>query len=179
MVTLTTAQDALKIVYLGVLTEQLNIKSNPLLSKINQTSADVFGKEIHKITSYGVNGGVGAGTEDGDLPKAGGNNYVKFISTLKNLYGTIEISDKAIRASESSAGAFVNLLNAEMEGLIKSSNFNLGRMLYGDGTGVLTKTYEHIGGNNYIIPESIQNFVEGMKVSIYNKTDGYALQREE
>lgn len=172
MVTLTTAQDALKIVYLGVLTEQLNIKSNPLLSKINQTSADVFGKEIHKITSYGVNGGVGAGTEDGDLPKAGGNNYVKFISTLKNLYGTIEISDKAIRASESSAGAFVNLLNAEMEGLIKSSNFNLGRMLYGDGTGVLTKSYEHFAGNNYIVPDSMQNFVEGMKVSIYNKTDG-------
>ena len=35
---------------------------------------------------------------------------------LKKLYGTIEISDKAIRASRTSAGAFVNLLNAEMEG---------------------------------------------------------------
>ena len=32
--------------------------------------------------------------------------------------GGIEISDKAVRASAVSAGAFVNLLNAEMEGLV-------------------------------------------------------------
>ena len=172
MISLTTAESALKDAYLNAVCNQLNTNANPLLAKIKQSTSDVWGKEIKRLAQYGLNGGVGAGAEEGNLPVSGENYYEQFTLSLKNLYGTISISDKAIRASENNAGAFVNLLNAEMEGLIKSSNFNLGRMLYGDGTGVLTKTYEHIGGNNYIIPESIQNFVEGMKVSIYNKTDG-------
>ena len=124
MVTLSSAEEALKTVYLGVVSNMLNVKANPLLTKISQTTSDVWGNEIRKVAPFGINGGVGAGTEDGALPLAAGNNYVKFVSELKNLYGTINISDKAIRASEHNAGAFVNLLNAEMEGLIKASSFN-------------------------------------------------------
>ena len=65
MVTLTSAQDALKTVYLGVVSDQLNISANPLLSKINQTTRDVWGKEVRKLAPYGINGGIGAGTEEG------------------------------------------------------------------------------------------------------------------
>ena len=72
-----------------------------------------MGKEVRKMAPYGLNGGFGAGTEDGELPASGGNQYIQFISTLKNLYGTIEISDKSIKASASNAGAFVQLLNDE------------------------------------------------------------------
>ena len=124
MVTMTSADKALKSLYLGVVAEQLNTSVNPLLSQIKQSTQDVWGKEIRKLAQYGINGGIGAGTETGDLPDATGNNYEQFVLTLKNLYGTIEISDKAVRASENNAGAFVNLLNAEMEGLVKSSSFN-------------------------------------------------------
>ena len=137
MVSLETAEKALKSVYLGVVQDQLNVGVNPLLAKIQQTTSDVWGKEIIKMVPYGMNGGIGAGTEIGELPDSAGNNYKQFKLELKNLYGTIEISDKAIMASRSSAGAFVNLLNAEMEGLLKASKFNLGRMLYGDGSGTL------------------------------------------
>ena len=129
------ADKALKNYYLDAVAEQLNTKANPLLSAIGQTTDDVFGKEIRKLAIYGINGGIGAGTEDGNLPESAGNNYEQFVVTLKNLYGTIEISDKAVRASENSSGAFVSLLNAEMEGLLKASSFNFGRMLYGDGSG--------------------------------------------
>src|SRR5574344_1344344 len=132
MVTLTSANNALKQIYLEVVSNQLNDKANPLLSKIEQTTSDVYGKEIIKLAPFGINGGIGAGTEDGSLPLSAGNNYVKFVTELKNLYGKIELSDKAVRASEHSVSAFVNLLNAEMEGLIKASSFNFGRMLYGD-----------------------------------------------
>lgn len=171
MVTLSTAENALKTVYLGVVSDQLNINSNPLLAKIKQSTADVWGKEIRKLAPFGINGGIGAGTEDGSLPTANGNNYVQFVSTLKNLYGTIEISDKAIRSSENNAGAFVNLLNAEMEGLIKASNFNLSRMLYGDGSGVLVDSYTHTATKNYITVDDTRNFMEGMIVSIYSIDD--------
>ncbi len=168
MVTLKTAENALKTVYLGVVANQLNVNANPLLGKIKQSSTDVWGKEIRKLAPYGINGGIGAGTEEGKLPTAAGNNYVQFVSELKNLYGTIEISDKAIRASQNNAGAFVNLLNAEMEGLIKASSFNFSRMLYGDGSGVLCSIPDVNVGTGEIYVDSVKNLMEGMVVQLYD-----------
>lgn len=165
MVTLSSAENALKTVCLGVVADQLNINANPLLGKIQQTTKDVWGKEIRKLAPYGINGGIGAGDEDGQLPSAAANNYVQYVSTLKNLFGTIDISDKAIRASANNAGAFINLLNAEMEGLIKASSFNLGRMLYGDGSGLLATISSVTGG---ITVDSVKNLMEGMVVDAYS-----------
>lgn len=171
MVTMASADSALKSVYLGVVSEQLNTAANPLLAKIRQSTADVWGKEVRRLAQYGVNGGVGAGTEEGDLPSAAGNNYEQFVTTLKNLYGTIEISDKAVRASENNVGAFVNLLNAEMDGLIKASSFNFGRMLFGDGSGVLC-TVSSVSGNT-VTADSVKNLIEGMVVDFLD--DGSAI----
>lgn len=167
MVNLETADKALKSVYLNVVSEQLNIGVNPLLAKIEQTQNDVWGKDIVKLVTYGLNGGVGAGDETGALPTAFGNNYAQFKLELKNLYGSIEISDKAIRASENNTGAFVNLLNAEMEGLLKASKFNLGRMLYGDGSGKLAQIMDATTDKNVITVDNIKNLIEGMVVDIY------------
>jgi len=166
MVTMTSADKALKSLYLGVVTEQLNTGINPFLAKINKSTSDVWGKEIRKVAQYGINGGIGAGTEDGDLPSASGNNYEQFVLTLKNLYGKIEISDKAVRASENNVGAFVNLLNAEMEGLIKASTFNFGRMLFGDGSGKLANIEMISDGYCYVT--NTKNLIEGMLVDVYN-----------
>lgn len=164
MVTMTSADKALKTFYLGVVAEQLNTAVNPLLARMEQTTNDVWGKEIRKLVTYGINGGIGAGSEDGELPTPSGNSYAQFVLTLKNLYGTIEISDKAIRASQNNSGAFLSLLEAEMEGLLKASRFNFGRMLYGDGTGVLCSVTSQSG--NSIIVNSIKNIAEGMLVDV-------------
>ena len=173
MVTLTSATNALKSVYLGVVSEQLNTNANPLLSKIKQTSKDVYGKEIIKLAPFGINGGIGAGSETGILPKAQGHDFLQYKTGLKNLYGSIEISDKAIRASQNSAGAFVDLLNDEMESLIKASAFNLGRMLYGDGSGVIAKCVE--AEDSMPTFDSVRNFIEGMVVDIYDE-DGNKIE---
>ena len=42
MVSLTSADNALKSVYLGVVANQLNINANPLLSLIKRTNKDVW-----------------------------------------------------------------------------------------------------------------------------------------
>ena len=166
MITLQSADKALKQVYLEVVSNQLNTNANPLLAKIEQTTRDVWGKEIVKVAPFGVNGGIGAGAEDGELPSSAGNNYVRFVTELKNLYGKIEISDKAIRASENNVGAFVNLLNAEMEGLIKASQFNFGRMLFGDGSGKLA-TVSAVA-NGVISVDTVKNVIEGLVVDFYS-----------
>ncbi len=168
MVTLKSAENALKSLYLGVVSDQLNTNVNPLLAKIDQTTSDVWGKEIRKLAPFGMNGGIGAGTEDGTLPAPAGNNYAQFVLTLKNLYGTIEITDKAMRASENNAGAFVNLLNAEMEGLLKASKFNFGRMLFGDGSGKLA-TVSAVE-KSVVTVDSVQNLMEGMVVDFVSGT---------
>ena len=165
MVTLQNAENALKSVYLGTMTDILNTRVNPLLSKIEQTTADVWGKEIRTACKVGINGGIGAGDEDGELPAAYGNNYLQFVSTLKNLYGQIEISDKAIRASADGRGAFTDLLNAELEGLLNASKFNLGRMLYGDGSGLLANIKSC--NSAYLFVDNINNLIEGLAVDVY------------
>ena len=104
MVTITSANEALKNYYLDAVSEALNTKVNPLLAKIKKSTADVWGKDVRKLVRYGIAGGVSAGEEAGALPVPGGNNRVQFVSTLKNLYGTVEISDKAIRASAGTKG---------------------------------------------------------------------------
>lgn len=172
-ITLTNADKALKSFYLDVVAEQLNLKANPLLSMVKQSTDDVWGKEVRKLAIYGMNGGIGAGTEDGDLPSATGNNYEQFVVSLKNLYGTIEISDKAIRASENNSGAFVSLLNSEMEGLLKASSFNFGRMLFGDGSGTLATVSAVADG--VITVDSVKNLIEGMVIDFRDGTTKTAI----
>lgn len=171
MVTLQTADNALKSFYLDAVSEQLNMKTNPLLAQFQRTTADVVGKDIRKLVKVGFNGGIGAGTETGDLPSASDTEYVQFVATLKNLYGTIEISDKAIRASANNDGAFVNLLNDEMQSLVNSATFNFGRMLFGDGTGALGNVTAVDATNNALTMTSVKGFAEGMIIDFYDNAN--------
>ena len=171
-ITLANADSALKSIYLDAISHQLDNRVNPLLAAIKKSTNDVWGKEVRKLATFGVSGGIGAGTEDGSLPLASGSNYRQFVATLKNLYGVIEISDKAIRASENNSGAFVSLLNSEMEGLIRASTFNFGRMLFGNGTGKLANALSVKGTK--ITLDTTKNLAEGMIIDIRDP-DGMVL----
>ncbi|MBE7085591.1 MAG: phage major capsid protein [Clostridiales bacterium] len=167
MVTVQTADSVLKSYYLDAVKDALNMKTNPLMAMIQQTTSNVVGKDIRKTIKSGISGGIGAGTETGNLPQALDGNYMQFVATLKNLYGTIEISDKALRASANNEGSFVNLLNEEMESLLKNSQYNFGRMLYSDGTGTIGRVLA-VGGNNTFTFETVRAMIEGMEVDFYD-----------
>ena len=94
-VTMNTADKVLKTAYLDVVSEYLDYNANAFLSKIKKTTDNVWGKEIKKLVKAGINGGISAGSEDGELPESYANMYNEFVIGLKNLYGTIELSDKA------------------------------------------------------------------------------------
>ena len=111
MINLTTANNALKDVYLDVIANQLNYHTDVLLGKIKQTSSDVYGNQI--IVPIHVNG-----------------KTLTLKEELKNFYVSMEISDKAVRCSQNSAGAFVNLLNSEVENMIKESQHRLKSAFY-------------------------------------------------
>jgi hypothetical protein len=135
---------------------------------IHKGSEDVTGAHASVICRYGINGGIGSPSETADLPQAGGNNYLKFRAELCNIYGTIEISDKAIRAASSSE-ALVNLLNAEMEGLLEAAKFNFARMLFQSGDGILCRVGDMTEPDlpeDFIKIDSAKNLIEGMLIDI-------------
>ncbi len=166
MVTLQTADNALKTFYLDAITEQIDGKISPFFASIEKSTAHVTGKDVSMLVRAGMNGGVCAGTEMGTLPSAKYNDYVNFVAPLKNLYGVVEISDKALRASANAEGAFVNLLNDEMQAVLKSAKYNFSRMLFGDGTGKLATFHSTLG--NRVKLDSVKGLQEGMYIDFYN-----------
>ncbi len=99
------------------------------------------------------------------MPSAVGASYVKLTAPLKNLYAQIEISDKALRASANDSGAFVNLLNAEMDNLIESSKFNMRRMIYGDGSTSMGEVLDYTLNSPTYKVENIERYIVGMRVN--------------
>ncbi len=165
MVTLSSADNALKSFYLEAVTDSLDKKVSPFFAKIEKTSVNVTGKDVKKVVRMGLNNGVGAGSETGDLPTADEGQYVTLTSTLKNIYGTIEISDKAIRASANNEGAFVNLLNDEMRSLVQSAKYQFSRMLFGDGSSLIC--YADNNGDDWLHVDNMVGMTEGMKVQVF------------
>ena len=170
-VNLTNADGALKSAYLDVVVDHLNNSVNPFFAAIEHSTSDVIGKEVKKLVVSGCNGGVGAGTEDGALPLARGNKYTQFVAPLKNLYGVIEISDKALRVSENNSGAFVNLLNTEMQSLLSTSKANLGRMLFGDGSGYIGQI-SLVAGEDLML-NAVNTCMVGMCIDIIDGEGNY------
>lgn len=165
MITIENADKALKDYYLDAVNAQLNDGISPFFSAIEKNSDNVSGKDVRLSVVRGFSGNILAGAEDGDLPDPYKNRYLSISAPLKNLYGTIEISDKAIRASKESAGAFVNLVNAEMEGLVSSARQNFQRMLYGDGSGKLFEIDERVSGTVYKV-SPLKDYFLGMQVDM-------------
>ena len=167
MITIQNADAALKDYYLDAFTAQLNDNVSPFFSAIEKNSDNVSGKDVKLAIVRGNAAGIVAGSEDGDLPGPYKNRYVNITAPLKNIYGTIEISDKAMRASRESTGAFVNLVNAEMEGLVSSAKENFSRMLFGDGTGRVC-VIEGKNSSNVFKVDFVKPYFIGMQVDVYN-----------
>lgn len=155
MITLQTAEDALKTVYLGVIANQINCNTNPLLTKIKQTSKDVYGAKILKVPSWQRN--------YEDCPC--------FEQELANMYGSIEITDKAIRCSQHSAGAFVNLLNDEMEHMLKDTQAELSTALFAK------PNYAKFIGLEYLF-DNKQKTLYGLDKKKYKELQAVCLEEE-
>jgi hypothetical protein len=106
MLNISNAENVLKNVYLGVLSNQLGLgSSNKILKCIQQTTSDVFGAEIIIYEDY--------------------KWQEKIQKSLKTFCFDIKMSDKAVRCALQSVGVFVNLLNSECESLVLSGTQNI------------------------------------------------------
>jgi len=171
MITIESAESALRNIYLDVVVNDINTKTNPFLTMIGKNTKNVAGREIKCNIRYGDNGNVAAGHEDGDLPVSTNSKYAEISVPLKNLYGTFQITDKAIRASQNNAGAFANLLAGEMQNLVSTAQASLNEMLYGNGQTVVAYTTRHnfgSGSRTFRIPlRFVESLKAGDKISFY------------
>ena len=165
MVNVENVEEVLKSYYLDAINEQLSGEVSPFFNAIEKTSEYVVGKDVYLTVAGGTLSGVAALGETDDLPSPRADRYYSVTLDLKNIYGTIEITDKAIRASAHSAGPFINLLNAETEGLVKGAKANFARMLYGDGNGTLCKVVSK-KSDKEIVVDDVKSYMTGLNIVI-------------
>lgn len=164
--TIQTYLQALKTQFLDLLRNQVNVGSGPLYNMIKSTEKNIEAYQVIKSAPYGINGGAGAGPDDGNLPVAGENKYQQFQSSIKNYYGTIRIGDKVMKASKSKKGAFVDAMVAEMEGIKNACTFIYGRDIHLTSSGVLA-TCEASGGAVTTFGVSDTRYlIEGLTIDI-------------
>lgn len=175
MIQLSTINEALKVLYINPIREFVNMKADPFAARILQTSDNITGyQKIVRAVQIGANGGAGAGTETGALPKAGENIYKQFESDIKNLYGTIAISDKTMKSATEGPGSFVNALQRDVDTLVETLKFSLARQIYGDGSGKLASlaAISSTSGTKTVTLASgaiSYNMLPGLTVDLYDK----------
>ncbi len=161
---LITFEKALKENYLPVWKNQLNVEPSPLLGKIKKVP--LTNNKIVASAPIGLSGGFGYGAEGQATPEAGNKKFERFETEAKDMYVNIAISAKAVRLT-GSAGAMANALDVEVKGAYETAKWNIGRSLFGNGTGVLAKI-EALGTAGLTIKVDDTKFLkEGLIIDIY------------
>ena len=160
-----TVTDALKQCYLPVMDNQIGITPSAFMAEIEKVNLE-GGKEIETTATIGLSGGFGFGSEgSGNAPEAGSQMYAPFKAAIKDMYTSIEISDKAIKLSKSNA--FVNAFDAEVKGAYATAEWNVGRALFGDGSGKLCNVTAQDTAVVSVKVDSLAKLKEGLVVDFY------------
>lgn len=161
---LLTFEKALKENYLPAWRNQLGIEPSALLGKIKKPK--LTSNKIVASAPVGLSGGFGYGAEGSETPQAGGVKVERFETTAKDMYVNVVISEKAVKLTGSS-GAMANALDTEIKGAYATAKWNIGRSLYGNGTGILTTTKELSSAGNTIEVDDTAYLKEGLIIDIY------------
>ncbi len=161
--TLELVKEILKDKYLPAFRNQIGIKPSPFLEMIKKTNAT--NDTVRAAATFGLNGGVGFGVDGSDTPISGPQMYKDFEIGLRNLYCNIEISDKTIKLGSKSESSMIDALDREVRSAFDATNWNLGRALFGNGSGKLCIISESEGA--VITANNVRLLKEGMMVDIY------------
>ena len=173
--TLELVKEILKDKYLPAFRNQIGIKPSPFLEMIKKTNAT--NDTVRAAATFGLNGGVGFGVDGSDTPISGPQMYKDFEIGLRNLYCNIEISDKTIKLGSKSESSMIDALDREVRSAFDATNWNLGRALFGDGSGVLCKI-KAVEKDTIVTVDSAKNLKEGMIVDTYSTGGSTPTEKE-
>lgn len=164
MQNLITFEKALKENYLPVWRNQFGVEPSALLGKVKKIP--LKSNKIVASAPIGLSGGFGFGAEGQATPAAGGVRFERFETNSKDMYVNIAISAKAVRLT-GSGGAMANALDTEVKGAYETAKWNVGRALFGNGTGVLTTISALAVAGKTITVADTTYLKEGLIIDIY------------
>lgn len=166
---MSSASEALKRWYLPGLQYQLN-NANPVLSVLERDRESVAGDKIYMALRYGRQGGIGNRADNGILPTPNSRKTKQAFFDTKNMFARIQITDKTMKASRSNRGAFVSLLEADLEDALTDAKDNLSRQIYGDGTGKIATCTAQTTVTALVLNTTV-GLYEGMLIDILDNTN--------
>jgi len=135
--TLSTVDAILKDDYKEYL-DNLN-EANFILSQVETRKDTVQGRIARHAVHLGRSSGVGARAESGTLPTAANQSYATGPVPVRYVYGRIQLSGPTIKQAVTDRGAFIDALDAEMEGIKKDAMKDVNRQLWGTSIGVIAQ----------------------------------------
>ena len=167
--TLTNMEKALKENYLPVWRNGLTIEPSPLLGKIKKVK--LTSNKIVTSAPIGLSGGFGYGAEGYATPQAGPVPFERFETYAKDMYVNIAITAKSVRLT-GSGGSMANALDTEVKAAYETAKWNVGRSLFGNGSGILAYIEAVANSNTFkLVTEDIPNahrlLKEGLIIDVY------------
>lgn len=135
--TLSTVDAILKDDYKEYL-DNLN-DANFILSQVETRKDTVQGRIARHAVHLGRSSGVGARAEGATLPTAGNQAFATVPVPVRYIYGRIQLSGPTIKQAVTDRGAFIDALDAEMEGIKKDAMKDVNRQLWGTSNGVIAQ----------------------------------------
>lgn len=168
---LSGADAALKEDYQPMIREQLNL-AFLLLSQIeaNAKDVDTSGRRAVLSLHTGRNEGVGARTEDQDLPTAGAEQFTEERVPLRYNYGRIRLTGQVMRASRSGDTSYVRQLDNESKAIVRNLKLDVNRQLWGTSDGVIAQCGVTTASTTVNLtsptPQQMRQLRPGMRIDI-------------
>lgn len=149
--TISTLNAILKEFYLAPIQEQLN-QEVLVLELMEKASVDWAGRRVVIPLHTARNSGVDFAADDGTLPTAGSQTFVRAEVDARFLYGRFEITGPAISSlAKGGTASFAGYVEAEMDKLVQDVRNKSNRAAFTGGQviGVLNEKDAKAGGSNW------------------------------
>lgn len=133
---ISTLGNIMKEYYLPPVVEQLN-NEVLLLQRLEPRDQEIVGTAAFVPVHTGRSGGIGARGEYIQLPEPGAQSYSRAQFDLKYLYGVVRVSGPSMAKTQSEAGAFLQALKSELDGIRNDLKKDVARQVYGNGDGAI------------------------------------------
>ena len=144
---------------------ELNISASPFLEKVKKTK--LRADEAQFGARIGIGGGFGMSKERQATPQANAPIYENFQITSKDAYVDMRISEKTIRLGRGDPGALLDAVMDNVQASYDAAKWNVGRMAFGDGTGILAHISATASATNVITVDDTSKLMVGLTVDVY------------
>lgn len=162
------ASEIFKDLYLPVMRNSVQTEASFLCSKIWTNNKGYDGSdEIVAAIPIGVSGGAGFGDLTGrNAPTAANKMHRKYKTSPKEFGVSVELLDRLVRGGKSKE-ALIDYMATEVEGSSETGKYNMSRVLWGNGKGVLANIQAAVTSKTTVVVDDARNLLEGLLVDIY------------